>query len=136
MRLDKEHKLLAPVAAYVRRKGFSLQETEVQFYQYRIDLYGCSRIDRRTVAIELKLRNWRRALEQALLYQLCADLVFVALPEKVKDSVDTGFCRRYGIGMLTVSDDGRCRQVISPAQSSVVLEHYRKTYVDFLRGGT
>ncbi|GAG43766.1 unnamed protein product, partial [marine sediment metagenome] len=50
------------------------------FYEYRIDLFAFSQKLDVTIAVELKLHRWRRALEQSLLYQLCADFVFIALP--------------------------------------------------------
>ena len=75
---DQESALTDPIAAYVRRKSFRLQTRELQFYEYRIDLFAFSRLLGLTIAVEMKLLRWRRAVEQALLYQLCADKVFIA----------------------------------------------------------
>ena len=65
-----------------------MQKVELPFYEYRIDLYGFSCEENSTVAIELKLSDWRRAVEQAMLYQLCADLVYIAMPERATKRVD------------------------------------------------
>src|SRR6266700_4171322 len=63
-KFSKESQLLEPVAKFAKRKGFCLQSVELPFYEYRIDFYGFSHKNNATVAIELKLNNWRRALEQ------------------------------------------------------------------------
>ena len=77
---DREYKLVDPVVRYFSRQTYTLHECELQFYDYRMDVYGFSRHLGLTVAIELKLIKWRQALRQALPYQLCADLVYVAMP--------------------------------------------------------
>src|SRR5712692_4089128 len=120
-----ESSLYRPVAAYARNRGFRWQRPEVQFYEYRIDLYGFSRPDDMTVAIELKLTNWRRAFEQALIYQLCSDLVYIAVPHGTSLRVDTGLLHAHGIGLVAVRASGRCKEVLKAIQSKVVRHHYR-----------
>ena len=93
-----------------------------------MDMYGYSRRDNLTVAIELKLRRWSRAVEQALLYQLCSDLVYIAMPSTVTGSVDLALLEEYGIGFLSVRTD-RCNRVLQPRRSAVLRPHYREQYV-------
>ena len=108
----------------MNRKGFRWQERELPFYEYRIDLYGYSRPTRMTLAIELKLHDWKRALQQTLIYQLCADLVYAALPRRnVAPRVLSSF-REAGLGIIAVDDYRRCRVVLNPLRSCEVLEQY------------
>ena len=79
---SREQDLLLSVARYFRNQTFSLQLEEVPFYEYRMDMYGYSRRENLTVAVELKLKKWTRAMEQGILYQLCSDLVYIAMPFK------------------------------------------------------
>ncbi len=132
MHLKQEGLLAEPVSAYVRRKSFYKQTRELQFYEFRIDLYGFSRVRNLTVAIELKLHNWRRAIEQALLYQLCSDLVFIAVPERTIARIDDVLLREHGIGLLAVEGVSRCRQILAPSLSHVVRSHYREAYIELL----
>lgn len=132
MQRRTEASLFEPVASYVRRKGFRWQQAEVPFYHYRIDLYGFSRVKNDTLAIELKLRKWRRAYEQALIYQLCADLVYIALPLEMVRAVDLQLLSSHGIGLIGISDRARCTQVVPARRSDVIREHYRETYVHML----
>jgi hypothetical protein len=131
---DQESKLTDPIAAYVRRKSFRLQIRELQFYEYKIDIFGFSSQQNLTIAIELKLLRWRRAVEQALLYQLCADRVFIALPYENIGRVDTDILTMDGIGLLAVEKTGRCRMILDAKQSKVLRPHYRDVYVKLLKG--
>ena len=56
---DLESALTDPISAYVRRKSFRLQTRELQFYEYRIDLFAFSRLLGLTIAVEMKLLRWR-----------------------------------------------------------------------------
>src|SRR5258708_15449741 len=104
----KESQLLEPVARFAKRKGFSLQKVELPFYEYRIDLYGFSRKSDATVAIELKLSDWRQALKQSLLYQLCADLVYIAMPESSVKRVVRAELQVNGVGLIAVLESRGC----------------------------
>lgn len=133
---DRESGLLAPVVAYLQHRGFRRVTTEAQFFEHRIDVYGYSQRHDATVAVELKLSKWKRAVQQAILYQLCADVALVALPTKAADRVDLDLLRAHGIGLLTIAESGLCREVLPPAQSEVLRPHYRDAYTEQLVGST
>ena len=98
-----------------------------------MDVYGYSNRYDLTVAIELKLRRWVRAVEQALLYQLCSDHVYIAMPADSTSSVDLNVLQEYGIGLISVRKD-RCNR-LSPARRSAVLRtHYRERYLALVLG--
>jgi hypothetical protein len=132
MALTKEADLLGPISAYTRRQGYTRQSAEVQFYDYRIDLYGFSKPTGRTIAIELKLHKWQRAIEQALVYQLCADFVFIAMPASSIARVDLEAVARHGIGLIAVGTN-RCRLEVAARQSEEIREHYKRYYVELLK---
>jgi hypothetical protein len=127
----RESMLLPAVQAYFKR-DYSQRATEVPFYDHRIDLYGYSSETDFSVAVELKLRNWRRALEQALVYQLCSDFVFIAVPASTARRVDLEELRTYGIGLLAVSGR-RCTQELPAVASSVVNPQYKAAYTALIR---
>lgn len=89
------------------------------------------------VAVELKLRDWRSALCQAVSYGSFAEYSFVALPSRaIRDEAVTQ-ARRNGIGVLSVSDRvetvvaAQCRDVLQPLRrrlaSELVLEEHTKS---------
>ena len=123
-----------PVEASLRRRGFQRQVQEVQFFEYRIDLYGYAVPTQTTVAVELKLSRWTRAFEQALVYQLCADHVYLALPWPAAKKVEIPLLEQYGLGLLAVQPDPRCIVLCPAQQSTVIMSEYRDFYVDLLEG--
>jgi hypothetical protein len=133
MALTKESDLLPPIGRYARRQGYSTQIPELPFYECRIDLYGHSETSGNTVAVELKLTNWQRALKQALLYQLCADFVYIAMPDKNIARVDQDALSKQGIGLISVSAS-QCRTILRAERSTELRPHYKLYYVEFLRG--
>jgi len=133
MHLRKEAELTNPVSLYFHRKGYRWQATELQFYDYNIDIYGFSRISDLTVSVELKIKNWRRAFEQALVYQLCSDLVFMALPKETVHRVDQRMLAAEGIGLISVAGNNRCKIIVEPRSSHVVRDGYKRHNIDVLR---
>lgn len=130
--LNKESYLYDPVATYIRRKGFRWQGPEIQFYEYRIDLYAYSRSRQLTIAVELKLYNWQRAINQAIIYQLCADLVYIAVPKTTAERIDKSILDQYGIGLITIDNRNHVRQLIAAEMSYVLKPHYRDSYIQQL----
>lgn len=129
-----EYLLSRPVAAYFRRKGFRWQVPEMQFYERRIDLYAFSQVYDLTLAVELKLHRWRYALKQALLYQLCSDLVYIALPAARVKSVHRAMLAEHGVGLVSVDANMRCHQVVPARASNVMRPRYRRKYIRLVKG--
>lgn len=124
---------MKPVAKFALEQGFCLQENELPFYEYRIDLYGFSAHHNSTVAFELKLADWRRALEQALLYQLCSDYVYIAMPERSAGKVDVTELKSQGVGLISVLESGDCSCLLPAVAHSEVRQFYRSTQIEFLK---
>ncbi len=131
--LTKESSLLDPVTKYIKRKGFRLQAPELPFYERSVDIYGFSRKKNKTIAIELKLHKWKKAIEQALLYQLCADEAYIAMPKKFVGRVNLDLLTKYGIGLISISEAGRCRTMIDARQSLVLRIGYKNNHIDYLQ---
>ena len=124
---ESESELLGPVSKFIRHRSYHRQAQEVSFYEYRIDLYAFSRKLGNAVAVELKLKRWTRAVEQALVYQLCAEHVYVALPNSEAALVPTGLLLEHGIGLIAVGET-RCRELVSPQRSIAYRPDYAEVY--------
>ena len=129
----KEAELTEPVARYFHRRGFRKQVTELQFYEYCIDIYGFSQVENLTVSVELKIKNWRRAFEQSLVYQLCSDYVFMALPQETIHRVDQNMLEAEGIGLISVGVNNRCQMIIEPRPSYVISDSYKRQNINLLK---
>lgn len=109
-----EAALLRPTIRGLLRLGrvnqMSLAGTEMPWHQKRVDL--AVMWDRQTLAVELKVDNWRRAVEQAYINRWYADESWVGLwhayltPAAVRAASDAG------VGVLVVT-----RGTIYPLQS-------------------
>jgi len=113
------------VAAYLRTCGYDRIAREIPFYDRSIDIYALSQDANWSLAVELKLTKWRKALTQALVYQLCADVAILALPVRQADRVDLEALREHGVGLLAVRNDGSCEERLSPRSPGVLREDYK-----------
>lgn len=97
-----EAKLQDICGMYFRKCGFLTQE-EVPFLFKVADLFCFNEGTGECVAVEVKIRNWREALAQALVYQLMADRVYIALNDNYINVVDRSLLTDKGVGLLSVS---------------------------------
>lgn len=92
----------------------------------RADLVGAR--DSEVVAIELKMRDWRQALQQAVAYQVGADRAWVAMPLV---AASRAYRHRYrfeaeGVGLLAVDDRGLVRAPLPAGASPRLLPFVRE----------
>lgn len=128
----KRESLMLPAVREHFKPKYGRHRLELQFYEHRIDLYGYSVETDCTVAVELKLRNWRRALEQALVYQLCSDYVFIAVPATTAKRIDLQELRSHGIGLLAVSGC-KCVEELPALHSPVLNHNYKADYISIVK---
>jgi hypothetical protein len=114
------------VKRYFTKAGYSVRG-EVPFMSKRIDLVGVSPRTGQVIAVEAKVQDWRRGLQQALTYRLCSDEAFLAISTQYLQRVDRLVLAKYGIGLIAV--DGVAR-VEMPARTSSV--RYL-AYLDLMR---
>lgn len=127
--------LYGPVARFLSREGYTRIVEELQFCERSIDVYGVTPgDDARTVAVELKLRKWQKALQQAALYQLCSDYSYVAMPKHVAKGLEPEVFSAAGIGILAVDTTSKSVEVVLPAILSTQSKgHYISAYKKMLR---
>jgi hypothetical protein len=121
-----ESDLIRPVASYLRGLGCDQVVRELKFFDRGIDVYGVKVSGRRTItfAVELKLKKWTRALQQAAIYQLCCDYSYVAMPLSTVVTLDLELFRNAGVGVLFVRSDGSVGQMLEASQSHETRRHY------------
>ena len=108
------------IAQALHRKGYTVF-TEVPFWLRRIDLVACLPDSDGCLAVEAKLTDWRKAIEQASIYQLCAERVVIAMPDCYAHRPDTGKLEHEGIGLWAVGDG--IVELIAPRPSYVFRTH-------------
>jgi hypothetical protein len=123
-----EAQLVGPVAAWLHGDGYRV-EAEVPILGRRADLVGAR--EDALVAVELKMRDWREALRQAMAYQLAADRVFVAMPLAAASAAYRARWRfdTEGVGLLAVDDRGGVRMPIPACPSRRLLPYLRERVI-------
>ena len=122
----KETQVTWRVRRYLTGSGYRVR-SEVPFLSQRIDLVGVLPRSGEVVAIEAKVDDWRRGLQQVIPYRLCSHEAFLAISARHAQSVDRKVLSKYGIGLIAV--DGVAR-VELPARTSPVLY---PTFLDAIR---
>jgi hypothetical protein len=122
-----ESELLPPVMHYLAEIGCQKVVSELRFFDRGIDVYGVKRSRKKlTYAVELKLTNWQRALQQAAVYQLCADYSFIALPIRIALTLDLRPFKESGVGVLTVRSDETVGVLLDAVKTNETRTHYVK----------
>lgn len=120
------------------RRLFSnyLPAAEVPFGEKKIDLVFVSQnilnfpvvpdgID--VVSVELKWKDWRRALKQASVNQLCSDRAYVAMPEANFPRDRSPFLK-FGVGLIAVN--GSARVVIESSFRKVTDSRFKRDLIE------
>ena len=118
---------------YIRRyfinKSFKPYK-ELKFYDRRIDIVAYSASKKKIISVEAKLSNWYKAFQQALIYQLCSDWVYIAMPEGKLKCIDQKKMKKEGIGFLAIYSSNRCRELIKPRRSKNMRPYYKKELIN------
>lgn len=118
----KETSVSESLEASLRARGFHVAR-EVPFWLKRIDVYAWGN-GKDSMAIEVKLEKWQRALEQARVYQLCSLFAYVAMPAEYIHRVEHQRFEEAGVGLLCL--DGDWDEVIPARASTVFRETFRR----------
>ncbi len=112
----REDELRGPVEGLFPEIEYVVKR-EVPFGLKRIDLVFKSKSNGQDIiAVELKLRNWKRAVWQAVHNRQIATYSYIALPEATAPPVDISILNSLGVGLI-VTDMKKAR-VLLPAQRS------------------
>jgi len=122
-----EIELFPAVEQYYQREGYTV-EREVPLRKRVIDII-CQN-DEEIIAIEVKVQNWKKALRQAIIYQLCANRTYVALCRKFSSRVKLDFFFRYGVGLIEI--DGSIDIKIESKRNVALNPFYQEAIIQCL----
>ena len=87
-----------------QQKDFKIVKQEVPFLSRCIDIVFINESNE-VISIELKVHDWRHAIEQAINHKLGADKSYICLPKrKLSESLSSAL-RATGIGLLFFDKD-------------------------------
>lgn len=99
-----ELELVKPVSDYFKKQGYKIRyEIKIGFCRADIVAFKGEEI----TCVELKLRDWKKAIIQAKNYQLGCDYVFLAIPLwRVYNVLRKAehYLKKDGIGLLVINE--------------------------------
>ena len=104
-RFYKELELARPVSDYLKKQGYKVRY-EIKIGFCRADILAFKNDE--TTAVELKLRDWKKAIIQAKNYQLGSNYVYFALPLMNVYNVlrkAEYYLKKEGIGLIVVNEN-------------------------------
>jgi len=81
--------------------GYQVQP-QVRILGKTIDLVGAKKSTLELVTVELKIRDWKRAVRQAYLNQPLAHVAYIAIHEKYIDPTCLSVLEAIGVGLISV----------------------------------
>ena len=109
---------------------------EVPVFSRSVDLVQYDNESHALTAIEFKIDNWKRAIQQALDVSMCFDFLAICIPEpktkKCLDSIEKE-CSKHGIGIYLYNDnDSTFEHIGHEEKINDVWYRQRKTILDYL----
>lgn len=109
---------------------------EVPVFSRSVDLVHYDSKKRIITAIEFKMDNWRRAVQQALNVSMCFDYLAICIPEpKTKKCLNMieEECSKYGIGIYLFNDrDLSFEHLCHETHISNVWNKQKKSVIEYL----
>ena len=138
---NNEQEMVIALISLLESKSISLNHVkdfvikqEVEGLVGRPDILLKSKKDKKIITIELKLKNWKRALAQAYKYKSFSDVSYVCMDDSNIASIikHLDMFKKYNIGLLTISKSKKVTIVHKPNDTKhYVKDLYKKATLIF-----
>lgn len=136
-----EQEMVIALISILKNKSLSINQArdfvimqEVDGLVGRPDILLKSKKNKKIITIELKLKNWKRALAQAYKYKSFSDISYVCMDESNVASVlnHLDMFEKYNIGLITISKSKKVKIVYKPdATEPYAKDLYEKAEMKF-----
>ncbi|MGC1122900.1 MAG: MmcB family DNA repair protein [Candidatus Methanofastidiosia archaeon] len=96
-----ESEMVEKIKIFFEEKGFKVV-TEVPMLSKRIDVVCIKPQEDYVIAIEAKLRNWKKGIRQASTYRVGSDFVYLAIHRKFSHRVNKTLLKKASVGLIIV----------------------------------
>lgn len=103
-RILNEYEIVQTLSATLIERGYNVL-LEVPFLGRSIDMVLQSETSTDPIAIEFKIKDGVRVLEQAQRLKFASDMVFIAMPEKRLSQSILAKAAAMGIGVFAITDE-------------------------------
>jgi len=105
---------------------------EVKFFRKSIDFIYIDK-NYNINAIELKIKDWRSALDQIETNQLCANYCYLGIWYKNIKAVSREIFKKNGFGLISISKN-KCDLIVNPKASSIIKREYKDLIKNQIKG--
>lgn len=138
---ETEQEMVIALVSILKNKSLSINHArdfiimqEVEGLVGRPDILLKSKKNKKIITIELKLKNWKRALAQAYKYKSFSDVSYVCMDDSNIDSVlkHLDMFEKYNIGLITISKTKKVNIIYKPDISNPYSKNlYEKVSIKF-----
>ena len=125
-----EHRLVSMLVAFLIGRGYNVRE-EVPNMGQSIDVVATR--GRWVTAIEVKVSDWRKGLQQCRAHQLVADFICIAVGTQSVSEALRQSARESGLGVLHVASNGLCKWDIHPSRNALIWLPQRHVFARQMR---
>ena len=105
MKILEKH-LTSRLADYYKGSGYQILQ-EVRLYPREIDLLLFDPIAVDLIAVEVKLSDWRKAINQAMLNKLYSHFSLIAITSNAVNHLPLNLLEERGLGLIEIDARGR-----------------------------
>lgn len=105
----------------LEKNGY-IKKEDGDFY-FKIN--GWMPIAKEIIAIEAKMRDWRRGFVQANRYRAFADRVYLALPVEIAHLVDKRLLKKHNVGLITFDLMSNEKKISLPSKKTEPFNKYK-----------
>ncbi|MCG2700230.1 hypothetical protein L6274_04205 [Candidatus Parcubacteria bacterium] len=95
---------------------------------YYFKINGWLPIGKELIAIEAKLKDWRRGFYQANRYRVFADKAYLAVPLNIANIVDIALLKKHGVGLIAFDVESNTKKIILEARKKGVFSITKRNY--------
>ena len=129
--LRSEQNLVNDVVRFLAAEGYRVR-AEVPNLGQSADLVATK--GRWVTFIEVKVKNWRKAINQCRAHILVADYICIALGTKEISEAALAVSMKHNIGLIHIRYNGQCEWVLIPKKNQSVWLPQRRQLAQELRG--
>ncbi len=97
---------------------------EVSFKRKRIDVVHYN--EGKITCVEVKIKDWKNAIDQASKNNLFCDNSFIAIPKENSHNVDKDLLEKLNIGLISISENGFIKEKLPKNNKFKIEKYYRE----------
>ena len=130
--MKSEADMVGILKVFFEKEGFKVV-TEVPMLSKRIDVVCLEKKTQDIIAIEAKLQNWKRGLQQASTYRIGSDFAYLAIQRDFSHRVDKNLLQKMSVGLIAVDQNG-VEILFEAPEHMIVHQRIRETIISYCRG--